>query len=659
MKGKKLLFLSLCMLDGLLPLYLYSQVEKMPADELKQISGRFPSVVSAVAGSKMKSYADILSKKKFKSDAEKSIAFANAVRVAEDMKKAGLDGNAGFVHYAVRAMSDLQRLPDIYPVDGRIGGEARTVAARDEYEASSFVLFPFEDMTVGFDVPDLKSEDSAVLPKDKLDLKVVKVWLQNGNAWYSYFADTDLVPVPELLLKDENLIRSDFDTKANYARVKRNGKDVYQWISPERYIDSSYSEHGWLKYSAFRPMKEDFQDADTLQPVSLKSGEFKQMWLTVRVEKGTKEGLYRGKIGVIRDGKKVGEIPVGLRVLPFELPPPRTPDMKRDFLVCLYGGPSIDKFMSWNGGDFELAEKQMRAILKNFKAHNLNNPMLEGNSNDAEKIKRHFNYLKEAGLPTKPIIGGQMQFLAHSDPSGKLSPQLLKVAEEDAKRWEKIMMESLGHTNIYLMSGDEPPATWVALMRPAWKFYQERGIGVFTAGHDGIFTKGGYVYDVMPLAALPDDVGKMRVRNAVGHSYVGFYAVQHNGSENPTFVRRQHGLLGYLSGYSMIINYEFGYGPWNDLAYDLYKPMVLAYPTKNGLVDTIEWEAFREAVDDIRYMTLLKTEIERCRESKELETRYAARQVLMWIAQLDLRTQEIDSVRSEMIAYILKLRSLR
>ena len=36
-----------------------------------------------------------------------------------------------------------------------------------------------------------------------------------------------------------------------------------------------------------------------------------------------------------------------------------------------------------------------------------------------------------------------------------------------------------------------------------------------------------------------------------------------------------------------------------------YRDHVFAYPTLNGVIDTIQWEGFREAVDDVRYLTTL------------------------------------------------------
>ena len=61
--------------------------------------------------------------------------------------------------------------------------------------------------------------------------------------------------------------------------------------------------------------------------------------------------------------------------------------------------------------------------------------------------------------------------------------------------------------------------------------------------------------------------------------------------------------------------YQFPYGKniWND--YDdlsdgtLYRDHVFAYPTSNGVIDTIQWEGWREGVDDTRYVaSLIKKE---------------------------------------------------
>ena len=579
-----------------------------------------------------------------------------AARVANDMMVKNISGASGFVYYSVPAISNLQRLPWVYPVDGKLDAPVRTVMAQDEYECSSFEIYPLENMTLDFTVNPLKNADGAELKADQLDLKVVKVWLQNGNAWYSYFSDTGLVPVPELLLKDETLIKSDFDSKANYAKVKRNGKSEYLWITPSQKIDSSYSEHGWKSYNSFRYMREDFSDAKSLQPVSFTAGNFKQMWLTIHVPAGQMPGLYKGTITVRNNGREIGSIPLEVKVLPFVLPRAKTPDLQRDFLVSLYGGPSVGRFMELNGGDVELAKKQNLAILKNMRAHNLLNPMVE--QENFERLDNQFDQMREAGMDMNTIVGMSWVFPHARTADGDFTPAMYEMGRKDAKEKADFLKKKLGHTNIYMIMGDEPGAHELTQFGKFIKLYHQEGIKAFCAGHEGMYNRGAYIYDLLPLAKNPEESGTLDKPIAVGN-YTGFYAVQHNGSENPDFVRRQHGMAGYKAGHSCIINYEFAFGPWNDLAYDLYKPMTLAYPTREGLVDTLAWEGFREAVDDIRYATLFKQEAERCKKSDNLETRYLGQQAMMWWVDQKATEVNLNTLRSEMISYIMKMRSAK
>lgn len=127
-----------------------------------------------------------------------------------------------FLFYSVPAMSDVQRLTDVYPFDGKPGKTIRIVAAKDEFEPGAFLVYPLADLgKVAFTLTPFRNERGATLPPENLDLKVVKVWYQNKNGWYSYFADTGYKLCPELLLNDEDLIRVDTVKEANYARINR------------------------------------------------------------------------------------------------------------------------------------------------------------------------------------------------------------------------------------------------------------------------------------------------------------------------------------------------------------------------------------------------------------------------------------------------------
>jgi hypothetical protein len=164
--------------------------------------------------------------------------------------------------------------------------------------------------------------------------------------------------------------------------------------------------------------------------------------------------------------------------------------------------------------------------------------------------------------------------------------------------------------------------------------------------------------DVRPTAGSPEESDKANLWKQIGSGYTGFYAGQHNGSENPAFVRRQHGLLGYLSNFDMVDNYQFAYGPWNDRAWDLYKPMVLAYPISDGLVDTLEWEGFRSGIDDIRYATKLRQLADEAIASDDLDRVDAGKKVRQWFAELDGSSVDLNTARLEMIQKIEDLMQL-
>jgi hypothetical protein len=82
------------------------------------------------------------------------------------------------------------------------------------------------------------------------------------------------------------------------------------------------------------------------------------------------------------------------------------------------------------------------------------------------------------------------------------------------------------------------------------------------------------------------------------------------GVENPEIYRNNYGFALWNAGYNGTMNfaYQFAYGDiWNDYDRnpDRYRDHVFAYPTSNGVIDTIQWEGWREGVDDTRYVAAL------------------------------------------------------
>ena len=624
---------------ALFPFVAGAQVEKLTQDDLTSFRLQLPDAIQSVPYA-LKVY---LSGLQGKDTPEDSKAIANGVRVANDLKTLSSPPST-LLHYAVPPMSELQRLPDAYPLDGQAGAPVRIIAAKDEYEPGSFVLYPFSNLgKVTLTLSPFKNAEGKVFPAGNLDLKVIKVWYQNGNGWYSYFGDTGLKLTPELLLNDEDLIRVDTDEKANYAREK-NGKSVkYRWITPYLELDSRYDEH-YRRYGIFSPMKKSFADADTLQPVTLNAGEFKQFFLTAHVPADAVPGTYQGEVVLSQGKREIGKIPVILKVLPFTLPSPKSYfDLEKDYLTASYSYISFDLIMAENGGDRELAEKQYLEVMKNQKAHNQLIHWLRGDI--GPELKLQIDLLKQAGMMTDPLLG-----------SGVRDGNVYELENGAIVRrdWFK---KNAGHNNVFLGFGDEPGAGWLMNARPVFEAYQKEGFKFIIAGGDAVFYKTGYVYDFHNVAKFPEDDSSTKLWNQVNHAWVAWYATHHVGPENPAFNRRQYGMAPYLSNYSATCNYAHHFGPYNDRS-TTYKPMVLAYGQYNGVIDTLAWEGYREGIDDIRYATLLKQLALKAAESSSVNVRYAGRKALQFFASLDPASSDLNATRLEMIDQILNLQDI-
>ena len=559
--------------------------------------------------------------------------------------------------WAVPAMSGVQRLPDAIPADGVKGGAVKVSAARGEYEPASFVLRSDADLgKVRLEVSELRNEKGDVFPSDALDLRVVKVWYQNRNGWFSYFADTGVKLCPELLLHDEDLIRVDTKNEANYARLTgADGKTTEWWLNPPRLLNGRYYDH-FIRPTAFPSMRPDFADAKALRPVTLGKDVSKQFILTVHVAPGTPAGVYRGSIALSSVQPSASDlqplsIPLAVRVLDFDLPRPMAyihPEM--DFRICSYDYVNPGEILALNGGDEELMWRQMEAILANFVAHGQDMKWLKGRTATAE-TERMLAVMKNVGMRTDTIVGG-VDFKWNEDDYAE--------SHARAERIRDYYDRTFGHHNVYGSYGDEPGVKFFPKNRKIFDAYQAAGLKFIIASHEHIFDMAGYRWNWHNASKKPTDPTVPMRWNELGtETYSAWYADQHVGAENPEFNRRQNGLGAYLSGYSAFCNYAHHLGPYNDDS-ETYKPMVFVYGTGDGCIDTLQWEGFREGVDDIRYATLMLALVREVEKNPDLgmEAKYLAGKAKLLLALFDRKSGDLNAVRGEMIGFIERLRAV-
>lgn len=559
---------------------------------------------------------------------------------AKRLRDAGEKGDVAY--FAVPAMSEVMRLDDTWPEDGELNGTVRCVLAKGEFESCSFQLFSFRD----FDDVELKVD----LPGLKNDIRVVKLWFQNGNGWVSYFDDTGLKLTPELLLHDENLIKVVKDKEpANYARVRKDGKDKYHWISAPKKADS-YN-------SGFNQYDKGFYDADKLLPVSLEKDSFKQFFITVNADKNQKSGIYKGKVTVTRKGKTLATVPLSVRVLPFELPMPKGYlEPEKPYLhSCMGAMPNLGRLTAALG-DAEKAKTYYLGRLKSLYEHSVFHApyIYEG---DFERQKWIVDSLRKIGFPLDVVICNPRVPWFALNFGGRMSWRNYYDSVVSARECKEYYDKLLPGSTILCAHGDEQGTAFVTAHRELFREYEKQGIHMGCAGHNALLYKGGYAYSFMPLGTSPDAmIDKTRPWREIGNTWLGFYAAQHTASENPQFVRRQHGLLGWLNGATMSYNYEFAIGSFNDRANVLYRPMVISYADSKGLMETIQYAGFREACDDIRYATYLRQLADESIAKGDVDARLLAKKARMYLAMLNRDSVDLNLARLEMIEYILKMR---
>ena len=103
------------------------------------------------------------------------------------------------------------------------------------------------------------------------------------------------------------------------------------------------------------------------------------------------------------------------------------------------------------------------------------------------------------------------------------------------------------------------------------------------------------------------------------------------GVEEPLLYRYNYGLARWKADYdgAMTFAYQWAYGHiWNDFDSEKFRDHCFSYPTINGVVGTIQWEGFREGVDDVRYITTLEQAIEKAGDTE------IARTARRWLAGL-------------------------
>ena len=569
--------------------------------------------------------------------------------LANARKTAGM-GDRELDIYVTRPVSQRKILPNDILIPGELSRALEVNATPGEYEPASFVVAAFASIdALQVRATDLK-RDGGTIPSENVDIRVVKCWYQAGTAWVGNGQDKSRrVLVPELLLKDDSLVRVDYENERNYLKVVRSRgqateKEEYIWIS-----DPDELEHN--PHPGRDPRIRDIEeipvaDSAVLLPVEIPAGTNKQFWVTVHVPATATAGTYTGGISLSSGDRTLCSLSLRLRVLPFRLAAPRTfYDLARPFESSMYYHGKLNPSRPQGSISSEdKSRRQMSAELRNMFVHGVTNPLCNQGYGE-ELLREHLGLREEAGM------GGQALY-ALSWCRGAVN------ASSDPKAVERVvaLATARGIPEVYFYGIDEATGERLTAQRPQWEATRRAGGKVFVAGYATNFELGmGDIQDLLVCwgPPRPSEAAKW---HSVGHKIWCYYNPQ-GGIENPEVYRRNFGLLLWKANYdgAATFSYQAAAGnPWNDFDDPQQRDFMFAYPTVDGVIDTIAWEGYREGIDDIRYATTLALAIRKAKESGDAGAEDAALAAERWLETLD-PDRDLDAVRLEMIDCILRL----
>ena len=451
-----------------------------------------------------------------------------------------------------------------------------------EFEPASFVLHSSEALTgITIQASSLIGPGGSEIPSSSVDIRLVKTWYQASDGNCSCNIGKYLIP--ELLVKDDALVITDLSQQKSFLRATSGGTT--------QYIDITTA-------GSKVPSGAIVQDASTLQAFSMAANTNKQVWLTVQVPTGLPAGAYTGTISVSASGKPATTLSLLVTVLPFVLSPSIIEQ-------SIYYRAQLKSSCSTLDSDCKISA-QMTAELIDMRDHGILYPTVY-DSIDSSLLATRLSLMKNTGLPTDKIyqLGETLAAIGVNQP-----PAWATIV----KQWQSIASAN-GWGHVYTYGWDEATGATFDSQLPVF---------------DVIHANGGKVLNAVPNAATAVRLGIEKLDVVVQYGYgmlsstiaqvhrtnskVFMYGDPFTDFENPERVRNHFGFGLLYKGYDGAMNYAYqdggrhGNDAWNDFWTNAprgARNLEWTYPTTNGVVDTLQWEGYREAVDDIRYASTL------------------------------------------------------
>lgn len=492
-------------------------------------------------------------------------------------------------------------------------------AALGEYEPGSIVIRAAKTLkNLTIRITDVRQANNQLsISANNFSIRYVKVWYQSGESWTGVRQEKrKRALTPELLLNDDSLIQVDQTKKRNLAKINRSGKAQYIDISSDTDAD---------KIVAPAISEFNIADAKTIQPITLNPQQNQQIWLTFRAPENTPPGLYVGQV-IFQSGDMEAQlaIPLSFVVRPFHLHEP-------DMTYSIYYRGLITKDDKGTISSEEKTRTQFAAEMRNLQQHGVSNPTIYQSPEDLTLFNEVLGLRAAAGLKNDVIYSIGINTGGYKNPFDiDRQAKTISTLKSNAK--------SASAPKILVYGVDEANFQVVSDQAKAWSKIKQAGGDIFAADWKKELEQvyAGKINTL--ISGIKPDRDSIQYLQARGTS-VFLYNQPQVGAENPVPYRLNYGLGAWSYGYDGVMNYAYQGAMgfiWNDFDHPKFRDHVFAYPTSDGVIDTLAWEGFREGVDDVRYITTLA----------HLAKLHNSQKDLQWIEQIKNQPPRIQDMAS-------------
>ena len=275
-------------------------------------------------------------------------------------------------------------------------------------------------------------------------------------------------------------------------------------------------------------------------------------------------------------------------------------------------------------------------------------------------FRREMELRARAGLPKGSI------YTYNPATNREQSKEELDRLQAEIRPWVQYARDE-GYSELYIFAHPDEPGVEEAKAEVASaKAARAVGAKLFTAIGPDIYEEVSADIDLSEVLDLFIVAGPPKAEMAEAIHRKGgrimCYANPQVGMEEPRTYRRNYGIVLWKAGYDGTMNYAYQHAfghEWNDwddpdgtTSGEGHRDHMFAYSTMDGVIDTVQWEGFREAVDDVRYISTLLAAIKKAKKKgKKKKLAVAAEK---WLSELDVN-DDLDAVRRQIARKIMEL----